>query len=77
MPQPTEFAIQVTSEDPKKKKEKESDKEEGSSKALKDGKNDGKDEKGKGAFKCEKCGWIARKSLGPCFEARNDKVLEV
>ncbi|KAK7042997.1 proteasome regulatory particle base subunit [Paramarasmius palmivorus] len=47
MPQPTEFAIQVTSEDPKKKKEKESDKEEGSSKALKDGKNDGKDEKGK------------------------------
>ncbi|KAJ7234630.1 armadillo-type protein [Mycena haematopus] len=48
MPDSTEFAIQVTSEDPKKKEEKDKDKEEGSSKLLKDSKEkkkDGKDAK--------------------------------
>ncbi|KAJ6463793.1 armadillo-type protein [Mycena vitilis] len=48
MSNPTEFAIQVTSEDPKKKDEKDKDKEEGSSKLTKDSKEkkaDGKDAK--------------------------------
>ncbi|KAJ7136028.1 armadillo-type protein [Mycena epipterygia] len=48
MSNPTEFSIQVTSEDPKKKDEKEKDKEEGSSKLTKDSKEkkqDGKDAK--------------------------------
>ncbi|KAJ6590579.1 armadillo-type protein [Mycena vulgaris] len=48
MPDPTEFSIQVTSEDPKKKDEKDKDKEEGSSKLTKDSKEkkqDGKDAK--------------------------------
>ncbi|KAJ7910625.1 armadillo-type protein [Mycena leptocephala] len=48
MPDSTEFAIQVTSEDPKKKDEKDKDKEEGSSKLTKDSKEkkkDGKDAK--------------------------------
>ncbi|KAF8886531.1 26S proteasome regulatory complex non-ATPase subcomplex Rpn1 subunit [Infundibulicybe gibba] len=51
MPQATEFSIKVQSEDPKKKKEdpSEKDKEEGSSKLLKDSKDakdDGKDGEG-------------------------------
>ncbi|KAF7350460.1 26S proteasome regulatory subunit RPN1 [Mycena venus] len=45
MPDSTEFAIQVTSEDPKKKDEKDKDKEEGSSKLTKDGKETKKDSK--------------------------------
>ncbi|KAJ7336346.1 armadillo-type protein [Mycena albidolilacea] len=48
MPDSTEFAIEVPSEDPKKKGEKEKDKEEGSSKLTKDSKDkktDGKDAK--------------------------------
>jgi hypothetical protein len=48
MPDSTEFAIEVPSEDPKKKGEKDKDKEEGSSKLTKDSKDkktDGKDAK--------------------------------
>ncbi|KAJ7145355.1 armadillo-type protein [Mycena crocata] len=48
MPESTDFSIQVTSEDPKKKDEKAKDKEEGSSKLTKDSKEkkkDGKDAK--------------------------------
>ncbi|KAJ7275052.1 armadillo-type protein [Mycena rebaudengoi] len=47
MPAPVESSIQVTSEDPKKKDEKDKDKEEGSSKLTKDSKEkkkDGKDD---------------------------------
>ncbi|KAG7091885.1 hypothetical protein E1B28_008286 [Marasmius oreades] len=44
MPESTEFAVKVTSEDPKKK-EKESDKQEGSSTSAQDGKKDSKDGK--------------------------------
>ncbi|KAJ8073879.1 proteasome regulatory particle base subunit [Marasmius tenuissimus] len=48
MPEPTEFAIKVTSEDPKKKKEKEEDKDkqEGTSKDGNKPKEDGKENEG-------------------------------